>query len=94
MYNAAMQQVATSELRANLSEWIKRVREGEEVVVTDRGMPVVRLLAIDAESAMERLVREGVISRPKSTDRPIASGRVRPRVSRPVSDIVSEQRGE
>lgn len=89
-----MQQVATSELRANLSEWIKRVRAGEEVVVTDRGMPVVRLLAVDAESAIERLTREGVISRPRSTEVPIASGKVRPRAGRPVSDIVSELRGD
>lgn len=89
-----MQQVATSQLRANLSEWIKRVRDGEEVVVTDRGIPVVRLLAVDGESAMERLIREGVVSRPKTTERLVATGRPRPRPTRPVSEIVSEQRGE
>ncbi len=87
-----MQQVATSELRANLSEWIKRVRQGEEVVVTDRGMPVVRLLAVGAESTIERLTREGVISRPRSTEPMVATGRPRPRPSGPVSEIVGEMR--
>ncbi len=31
-----------SVLRAELADWIERVRTGEEVVVTDRGTPVVR----------------------------------------------------
>jgi prevent-host-death family protein len=33
-----------SDLRAHLSEWLERAREGEEVVVTERGVPVARLL--------------------------------------------------
>jgi len=39
--------VAVSALRAELADWIERARGGEEVVATDRGTPVARLVAID-----------------------------------------------
>ena len=47
--------MAVSDLRAHLSEWLERARGGEEVVVTDRGVPVARLLGITAASILERL---------------------------------------
>jgi prevent-host-death family protein len=47
MYNDRMD-VTVSALRAELAAWIDRARAGEEVVVTERGTPVVRLLAVDA----------------------------------------------
>jgi prevent-host-death family protein len=79
-------------LRAHLSEWLERVRQGQEVVVTDRGMPVARLLGISAISTLERLTAEGVIAQPERAQRPTASGRRRPRARRSVAEIVSEQR--
>ena len=35
--------VGVRELRNHLSDYLQRVREGERVVVTDRGEPVVEL---------------------------------------------------
>lgn len=84
--------VAVSTLRAELADWIERVRRGEEVVVTDRGTPVARLVAIDSAPLLERLTREGVLSRPRSAGRPTASGAPRAKASRPVSELVGEQR--
>jgi prevent-host-death family protein len=84
--------VAVSELRAHLSEWLEQVREGEEVVVTDRGVPVARLLGVGSTATLQRLTIEGVIARPERMDRPKASGRRRPRARASVSDLVSEQR--
>lgn len=84
--------VAVSDLRAHLSEWLDRAREGEEVVVTDRGVPVARLLGITASATLERLVAEGVIARPERSQRTTATGRSRPRPCHPVSTLVSEQR--
>jgi prevent-host-death family protein len=85
--------VAISTLRADLANWIERVRAGEEVVVTDRGIPVARLVAIDAAPLLEQLVQRGVLSRPRRASRPKASAapRVRARGG-PVADLVSEQR--
>ncbi len=84
--------VAVTDLRAHLREWLDRVRAGGEVVITDRGVPVARLLGLAATPTLERLTAEGVIGRPASARRPIASGRSRPRPRRPLAEIVSDQR--
>lgn len=84
--------VAVAELRANLRHWLGRARDGEEVVVTERGTPVVKIVGLETASAIESLVQQGVISQPLGRGRPVASGRERPRSRRPVSDRVSEQR--
>ena len=47
--------VSVSTLRAELKQWIDRAREGEEVVVTERGVPVVRLSRIGSAGLIERL---------------------------------------
>ena len=91
MYTSGMD-VPVTELRAHLSDWLDRVREGEEVVVTDRGVPVARLLGISATATLQRLAADGVIGRDVSARRPTAAGRDRPLARRPVSDIVSDQR--
>lgn len=84
--------VAISDLRAHLSDWLERAREGNEVVITDRGIPVARLLGVHAASILDRLTAEGAIGRPKGAQRPTASGRPRPPSRRPIAEIVSEQR--
>ena len=84
--------VAVSKLRAELSDWIERVRDGEEVVVTDRGTPVARLVRVDTAPLLEQLTHQGVLSRPQQAGRPTASGAARAQASRPVSELVGEQR--
>ncbi len=84
--------VAVSEFRANLRVWLERAQQGHEVVLTERGVPVARLLGIDTTSLIDRLTAEGVIGRPTSPERPAASDRPRPRPRRPVAPLVSEQR--
>jgi prevent-host-death family protein len=43
-------QVAARELKNRLGKYLKRVRAGESVVVTDRGVPVAELRPIDVGS--------------------------------------------
>jgi prevent-host-death family protein len=91
VYARAMD-VAVTELRAHLSEWLERARGGTELVITDRGVPVARLLGLTSTAALERLTADGVIGRPAAAQRPRASGRARPRPRRPLAESVSEQR--
>lgn len=84
--------VAISTLRAELSRWIERARAGEEVIVTDRGTPVARLLPVDTAPLLDQLVQNGVLSRPRRAGRPTARDATRVRASGPVADLVSEQR--
>ena len=86
--------VAITALRAELSSWIDRVRAGEEIVVTDRGTPVARLLPVDTAPLLETLVQTGVLSKPLRADRPAARQASRVHARGPVADLVSEQRGD
>jgi prevent-host-death family protein len=40
--------VAVTELRAHLSRWIEAARDGNDIVITDRGTPVARIVALDS----------------------------------------------
>jgi prevent-host-death family protein len=91
VYNKGMD-IAVSELRAHLSEYLDRVRAGDEVVITDRGIPVARLLGLTATATLERLAADGVIGRATAPKRPQASGRQRPRPRRPIAELVGDQR--
>jgi prevent-host-death family protein len=84
--------VAVSDLRAHLSDWLGRARAGDEIVVTDHGVPVARLVGIEAATTLERLVSSGVIARPVRPVRPRAAGIDRPRTRRPLSELIDEQR--
>ena len=61
-----MKAVSISKLKASLSEYLDAVRKGEEVVITDRGLPIARLLPIESrkagDGAWARLVREGIVA--------------------------------
>lgn len=60
---------SVAELKARLSEYLRTVKAGGEVVVTDRGRPVARLLpvALDATTpaAVRRLVEQGLAREPR-----------------------------
>lgn len=54
--------VGIRELRADLSRWVRRVHSGEEIVVTDRGRAVARLVPLDGERRIDRLIRIGLVT--------------------------------
>ena len=84
--------VGVRELKNSLSSYLARVKEGEEVVVTDRGTPVARLVPIDdSTDRLARLVAAGLATpptRPRSKEFPPL---IKARGS--VSDLVAEERG-
>jgi prevent-host-death family protein len=61
-----MKTVSVSALKAGLSRYLRIVRRGGEVQVTDRGVPIARLVGIDLRAGpdldrLARLVRAGVV---------------------------------
>lgn len=52
-------EVGVREFRESLSDWLDRAAAGEDVIVTERGKPKVRLSAATGEHIIEQLVREG-----------------------------------
>lgn len=63
------ERVSIGRLKARLSEYLRRVTAGREVVVTDRGRPVARLVGLDGEIGLEgrmlELVESGKAARPR-----------------------------
>jgi prevent-host-death family protein len=82
-------EVGVRDLRNNLSQYLDRVREGEELVVTDRGRAIARMVPIDGERSLDRLIREGKVTpavvRKRSHPKPVAA-------TGTVSDLVADQR--
>lgn len=77
------------DLHDRLSEHLERVQQGSEIVVTRRGRPIARLSAIDADDPLDELVRQGLVTAPKTPRRP-APPRVEAKGS--VSALVADQR--
>ncbi|MCL4445709.1 MAG: type II toxin-antitoxin system prevent-host-death family antitoxin [Actinobacteria bacterium] len=82
--------VGVRELRGRLSEYLERVREGHEVVVTKRGVAVARIVPITGGRALDRAVAEGLVSPAPQQTRSRPTRRTSSR--RLVSDLVAEQR--
>ena len=57
--------VGIAELRQNLSRYLRRVENGERLLVTDRNRPVAELgPAPSTGAALDRLIAEGRVERP------------------------------
>jgi prevent-host-death family protein len=73
---AAMRTVNISDLKAQLSAYLQRVRDGEEVLVCDRNRPVARMVPCRLEDQPEserELVARGVLMPPlKKRNSPIS----------------------
>lgn len=78
------------DLRNHLSQYLDRVRSGEEIVVTDRGEAVARLVPLDRRRVLDRLIAEGLVepAPTRSRSRPRRRGSSRG----PVSELVGQQR--
>jgi prevent-host-death family protein len=82
-------EVGVRELRNHLSRYLHRVRDGDEVVVTDRGRAIARVVPVGGERVLDRLIAEGVVAPARQRKRPAA----RPiKTKGTVSDLVGDQR--
>jgi prevent-host-death family protein len=88
-----MTSVGVRELKNRLSEYLRRVSEGERITVTDRGRPVALVVPPNESDEVSRamaMVREGLASwnggKPRGSSRPI---KVK---GRPISETMLEDR--
>ena len=60
-----MKTAAVSELKARLSEYLNQVKAGMEVLITDRGKPVARLVPLsrseDFKESLAHMEKQGLI---------------------------------
>ena len=64
--------VGIRELRENLRSYLEQVKNGDELLVTERGKPIARILEPEShEATRARLIREGRIKPAKEPWTPI-----------------------
>jgi prevent-host-death family protein len=83
--------IGVRELKNGLSRYLKRVRRGETIVVTDRGEPVARIIPVGVAEPIARLMADGRITWSGNRFKP-PSRLVRARQGPPVSEYISEDR--
>jgi prevent-host-death family protein len=83
--------VGVAELRQNLSKYLKRVAEGERLVVTDRNKPVAQLMPPPTTSSrIDELIAEGKVRPPR---RPLKPGERLPKALQPFGEVDRQERG-
>ena len=80
--------VGVREFRDNMRGFLDRVAEGEEIVLTERGVPVARLTQFDAK--FQALVDRGVIRLAEARQVGPRGPRIIPKGS--VSDLIERNR--
>ena len=67
-----MQSASISTLKARLSEYLRIVRSGEEVIITDRGAPIARLTPLESgvrqDAHVQELIEAGLV---RPAERPL-----------------------
>ena len=65
-----MEKVSISRLKDKLSAYLKKVQDGQTLVVTDRNKPIARLEPVTSAASqaqrIARLVEQGIVSLPKT----------------------------
>ncbi len=86
-----MEQVSAKELKNRLGRYLKRVKEGGSLVITERGKPIARIvpLNLDLESKLKLMEELGLLVPPEGELEPVEP-LVTPK--RSVSEILIEDR--
>jgi prevent-host-death family protein len=60
-----MKSASISELKARLSDYLNQVKSGTEVLVTDRGKPVARIIPVTGSkrprSSLDKMEKQGLV---------------------------------
>ena len=91
-----MQTVNVTELQTNLIAWLKRVKAGEEVLVSDLHRPIARLLPVEISDEVEaeelEMAAAGLVRLP-TEELPESFWEMEAPVA-PMEDIVAAVRAE
>jgi len=63
-YSGHMKTAAVAKLKAQLSQYLARVKAGEEILVTERNVPVARIVPVErgaGDARLRELERQGLL---------------------------------
>jgi prevent-host-death family protein len=97
-----VKRASITEAKNRLSALLERVRQGETVLIEDRGVPVARVEPVAGPAAgadrghLARLERQGILRPPRAARpaRMLLSSPPRPRRRVSLSEIVRQERHE
>ena len=81
------------EMKAHLSDYLAKVRKGEPVTITDRGLKIAVVLplnTLEVNPHLSRLVEKGVIL--GSSGKPVGHSRPIKLKGKPISKTILEER--
>ena len=91
---------SVAQLKARLSEYLRRVKGGTELLITERGLPIARLSPLDSEqrrtTRRERLVRAGILRRGTGKIRKslLSAPQGDTRIGRDILNALLDERGK
>lgn len=92
-----MSTVGVKELKNHLTQYLHRIKNGEEVIVTERGTPIALIQpikgadkAVSLEAKLARLAAQGVVALP--TQKPLRRVRLVKVSGKPISKAIVEDR--
>ena len=87
-----------AQLKARLSEYLRQVKDGSEVVITERGVPVARLVPLAPEEKRatreERLIRSGALRPPAGPRRRLGAPKLKRGAGRAVLEALLADRND
>ena len=88
--------VGARELKARLGTYLRRVRQGRTLVVTDRGQPIAQLgpiaLAVGTDAVLAKLIAAGSVTR--TVNEPLAPFRLVDNSGRPAAAAIVKDRDD
>jgi len=92
-----MSTVGVKELKNCLTQYLRRTKQAEEVIVTERGNPIALIQpiksvnkAVSLEARFARLVAQGLIKSP--TQKPLKRVRLVKVSGKPISKVIVQDR--
>ena len=92
-----MSTVGVRELKNRLSEYLRRTKQGEEVIITERGKPIALIQPIESveqpvslESRLAKLATQGIVTLP--SHKPLKRVRLVKVSGPPISKTILEDR--
>lgn len=92
-----MSTVGIRELKNRLTQYLRRTKQGEEVIITERGKPIALIQPIQSaehpvslEARLAKLAAQGFVTLP--TQKPLKRVRLAKVSGRPISKTILEDR--
>jgi prevent-host-death family protein len=92
-----MSTVGVKELKNRLTHYLRRTKQGEEVIITERGTPIALIQpirnadkAVSLEARLASLATQGVVVLP--TRKPLSRVRLAKVSGKPISKSIAEDR--